>query len=127
MRTPCRRCPSPPADQNDITVLRHVRPYVEIKAAEEIANRTPCTDFDHFKPSFKEAGTGLKTGAWMTKPFVKNASIELGDFFIMGGQIAYVAEMYEGEDGRDNPRRLIATVSIIKKQTRCTQTGPCHQ
>src|SRR3990167_6372199 len=27
-----------PAGQSDITVLRHVRPYVEIKAAEEIAN-----------------------------------------------------------------------------------------
>lgn len=95
------------AGQSDITVLRHVRPYVEIKAAEGIANRTPCTDFDHFKPLFEEAGTGLKAGTWMTKPFVKNASIELGDFFIIGGQIAYVAEMYEGtktKDGRDNPR-----------------------
>ena len=94
------------ADQK-ITVLRHVRPYVEIKAAEEIANRTPCTDFDHFKHMFEEAGTGLKAGTWMTKPFVKNASIELRDFFIIGGQIAYVAEMYEGtktKDGRDNPR-----------------------
>ena len=95
------------AGQSDITVLRHVRPYVEIKAAEEIANRTPCTDFDHFKPLFEEAGAGLKVGIWMTKPFVKNASIELGDFFIIGGQIAYVAEMFEGtktKDGRDNPR-----------------------
>jgi hypothetical protein len=95
------------AGQGDITVLRHVRPYLEIKAAEEIANRTPCTDFDHFKPLFEEAGFGLKAGAWMTRPFVKNASIELGDFFIIGGQIAYVAEMYEGaktKDGRDNPR-----------------------
>lgn len=95
------------AGQSDITVLRHVRPYVEIKAAEEIANRTPCTDFDRFKPLFEEAKIGLETGTWMTKPFVKNASIELGDFFIIGGQIAYVAEMHEGtktKDGRDNPR-----------------------
>jgi len=93
--------------QSDITVLRHVRPYVEIKAAEEVANRTPCKDFDHFKSLFVEAEVGLKAGTWMTKPFVKNASIELGDFFIIGGQIAYVAEMHEGtktKDGRDNPR-----------------------
>lgn len=94
-------------DQGDITVLRHVRRYVEIKAAEEIANRTPCKDFDHFKPLFDEAGAGLKAGTWMTKPFVKNASIEQGDFFIVGGQIAYVAKISEGtttKDGRDNPR-----------------------
>jgi hypothetical protein len=93
--------------ERDITVLRHVRPYVEIKATEEIANRTPCKDFDHFKSLFNEAEVGLKAGAWMTKPFVKNASIELGDFFIIGGQIAYVAEINEGaktKDGRDNPR-----------------------
>lgn len=96
-----------PAGQSDITVLRHVRPYVEIKAAEDIANRTPCQDFDRFKSLFEEAAAGLKTGLWLTKPFVKNASIEVGDFFIIGGQVAYVAEMHEGaktKDGRDNPR-----------------------
>ena len=95
------------AGAGDITVLRHVRPYAEIKVAEEIANRIPCADFDHFKSLFKDAETGLKAGSWMTKPFVKNASIEVGDFFILGGQIAYVAEMHEGaktKDGRDNPR-----------------------
>ena len=91
----------------DITVLRHVRPYVEIKAAEEIANRTICADFENFKHLFEEASAGLKIGTWMTKPFAKNASVELGDFFIIGGQIAYVAELLEGtktKDGRDNPR-----------------------
>ncbi|MDX1251247.1 MAG: GIY-YIG nuclease family protein [Gammaproteobacteria bacterium] len=93
--------------QDDIIVLRHVRPYADIKAAEEVANRTPCADFDRFAPLFEEAKTGLKADTWMTKPFAKNASIELGDFFIIGGQIAYVAEMCEGaktKDGRDNPR-----------------------
>jgi hypothetical protein len=98
---------SEPAGQGDITVLRHVRPYVEIKAAEDIADRTPCADFDYFKPLFEEAQVGLKTGTWMTKPFVKNASIEVKDFFIVGGLTAYVAEIYEGsktKDGRDNPR-----------------------
>ena len=98
---------SEPAGQGDITVLRHVRPYVEIKAAEDIADRTPCADFDYFKPLFEEAQVGLKAGTWMTKPFIKNASIEVRDFFIVGGLTAYVAEMYEGsktKDGRDNPR-----------------------
>lgn len=96
-----------PASRSDITVLRHVRPYAEIKIAEEIANRKPCEDFDHFKPLFDEAKSGLKAGTWMTKPFIKNASIEVGDFFVIGGQIAYVADMHDGtktKDGRDNPR-----------------------
>lgn len=96
-----------PADQNDITLLRYVRSGTEKRAAEEIANRTPCADFERFEPLFEAAGAGLKTGTWITKPFIKNARIELGDFFIIGGQIAYVTEMHEGaktKDGRDNPR-----------------------
>lgn len=96
-----------PIDQNDINVLRHVRSSAEKRAAEEIADRTPCNDFDSFRRLFAEAATGLKAGTWMTKPFIKNASIEVGDFFIIGGQTAYVAEMHEGaktKDGRDNPR-----------------------
>lgn len=95
------------ASESDITVLRHVRPYAEIKTAEEIANRMPCTDFEHFRSIFVEAEAGLKAGIWMTKPFAKNASIEVGDFFVIGGQVAYVAEMTAGaktKDGRDNPR-----------------------
>ena len=93
--------------QDDIRVLRNVRPHAEIKAAEDIANRTPCSDFENFKQLFEEAISGLKIGSWITKPFVKNASIEVGDFFIVGGQTAYVAEMNVGtktKDGRDNPR-----------------------
>ncbi len=56
---------------------------------------------------FEDALAGLKAGYWLTKPFVKNASIALGDFFVIGGQVAYVAEMSESaktKDGRDNPR-----------------------
>jgi hypothetical protein len=96
----------PPAP-GDINVLRHVRSYAEIKAAEEIANRTPCADFDTFKPLFAEAVGGIKDGTWRDEPFAKDASIEVGDFFIVGGQISYVAEILEGnqtKDGRDNPR-----------------------
>lgn len=91
----------------DITVLRHVRSHAEIKAAEDIAQRTPCKDFERFKGLIEEAASGLKSGTWITKPFAKNASIELGDFYIVGGHIAYVAEMNKAgrtKDGRDNPR-----------------------
>lgn len=80
-------------DQDDITVLRHVRSSAAIKAAEEIAARNPCKDFDKFKPLFDEVEAGLKRQLWTTKPFGKNASIEAGDFFVLSGLIAYVAEV----------------------------------
>jgi hypothetical protein len=95
------------AGEDDITRLRHVASYVDRKAAEEIANRARCLDFEKFQPKFEEVDIGLKSGKWITKPFTKDASIELGDFFIIGGQVAYVAEINDGgktKDGRDNPR-----------------------
>ncbi|MBN0084569.1 GIY-YIG nuclease family protein, partial [Pseudomonas aeruginosa] len=63
-------------DQDDITVLRHVRSSAAIRAAEEIAARNPCKDFEKFKPLFDEVEAGLKQKLWITKPFGKNASME---------------------------------------------------
>lgn len=85
-----------PAEE-DITVLRHVKSRAEKAAAEEIANRTPCTDFEQFKPLFEDAKEGLKSGTWESQPFaldaeIKLANIQQGDFFILQGQIAYIAD-----------------------------------
>lgn len=96
-----------PLEQNDIRVLRHVRSATEKRAAEAIADRKPCADFDAFAALLGEVGAGLKSGLWTAKVFGKDANIEPGDFFIVGGQIAYVAESTPGQttsDGRDNPR-----------------------
>ena len=51
-----------PADQNNITVLRHVRTSAEKRAAEEIAERTPCADFERFQPLFEQVERELKSG-----------------------------------------------------------------
>jgi len=84
----------------DITELRHVRTTAEKRAAEEIANRDPCLDFDRFQPLFHDVELELKSGTRTTRPFVKDAGflkadITQGQFFILGGQIAYVAEVGE--------------------------------
>ena len=83
------------ADQDDITVLRHVRSSIEKRAAEEIADRTPCTDFDRFQPLFELAERDLKSNVRKTLRFGRDASIEAGNYFIVGGQLAYVAEIGE--------------------------------
>lgn len=96
-----------PLDGEDINQLRHVRSFEARQAAEDVANRTRCADFGQFKPLFEAVALGQKAGTWLTKPFAKDASIEQGDFFIIGGQMAYVAEIQGGgttKDGRDNPR-----------------------
>lgn len=75
-----------------ITDLRHVRPSAERRAAEEVANRKACADFDQFRPLFDQVQHDLDTGLRETRPFELKAEIEKGRFFIVGGQKAYIAD-----------------------------------
>lgn len=85
----------PVAAAEDITQLRHVKSRAEIAAAEEIAQRKPCADFDRFKPLFEAVRRDLDKGMRRTRRFGENTAITKGEFFILGGQIAYIAEMPE--------------------------------
>lgn len=81
--------------EKDITQLLHVRSYEERKALEDIASRTPCPDFERFAPLFERVEGDLKSGLRKTLRFGRDASVEKGNFFILGGQMAYVAEVGE--------------------------------
>lgn len=81
--------------KSGLSELRHVRSTAEIQAAEEIANREKCKDFDSFQPLLQKAKNELSSGERQTRPFVKEASIEIGNFFILGGQLVFVAEVGE--------------------------------
>jgi hypothetical protein len=100
------------AGGDDITRLRHVRSYEEKQAAEEIATRTPCPDFSLFRPLFDEVQRELDSGVRQTRPFVKDAgfskaAISKGEFFIVGGQLAYIAgvgETFRAPNGETDAR-----------------------
>lgn len=88
------------AGSPDITKLRHVRTSAEKREAEEIASREKCLDFENFKPLFQQVQSDLESGARTTRRLVKDAGflkadIQAGQFFILGGQTAYVAEVGE--------------------------------
>jgi hypothetical protein len=83
---------------DDIAELKHVRSAADKRAAEEIANREPCIHFATFKPLFADVQRDLSIGVRTARPFVKDAGflkadITKGQYFILGGQIAYVAEI----------------------------------
>ena len=80
----------------ELTRLKHVRSSAEKRVVEEIANREKCADFATFEPLFDQVERELKAGLRTTRPFGKNATIEVGQWFILDGQIAYVAD--EGEE-----------------------------
>lgn len=84
------------ANADDITVLRHVRTTAEKRAAEEIADRKRCEDFETFKPLFERVTTDLKTGLRQSQPIEAGSrAIEAGDFFVLDGITLYVAEVGE--------------------------------
>jgi hypothetical protein len=104
------------AGGSTITELRHVRASVEKRAAEEIANRAVCADFDSFKPLFERVQRELKSGIRQSLPVdkmdeIKLAKIQQGQFFIVGGQIAYVAEV--GQDFRTEYDRRDSRLRVI--------------
>ncbi len=83
------------APENDITQLVNIRSRQEIKAAEEIAQRTPCEDFNDFKPIFEKVQHELATGERQTVKYQDNAAVNQGDLFILDGQKVMVVDMGE--------------------------------
>ena len=99
-------------NESDVTRLKHVKPRAEVRAAEEIANRTPCEDFAAFKPVFEAVKKELDTGARVTRRFAKDAGIVQGEFFILNGQIVYVASVGE-EERRTKTERPDSRLRVI--------------
>jgi len=98
--------------ETELSQLTHVRSSAEKRAAEEIANRTICQDFDQFAPLFKSVQADIKSGMRPVVPFGKDAKVEQGDFFIVDGLTAYVADAgeefkKEGLDRTDARLRVI--------------------
>lgn len=100
---------------SDIADLRHVRTNAEKRAAEEIANREKCEDFDEFKSLLEQAKRDLKGGLRTTRAIDNNenslAEIRPGAFFIVGGQFAYVAS--ESESFTTEYQRMDRRVRVI--------------
>lgn len=94
-----------------IAELKHVRSAAEKNAAEEVASRDKCEDFESFKPLFEQVQKELDSGLRETRPFEMKAEIEKGRFFIVGGQKAYVAE--KGDTTITDQGRTDARLRVI--------------
>lgn len=99
------------AGPSDITQLKHVKSLaekeIERQKSDEIGRRKACSDFENFRPIFESVKADLQSGARKTIPFDKDGSIEKGNFFIVSGQKAFIAdvgEAFTGKDGRNEYR-----------------------
>lgn len=90
---------TPKADKQDIRVLKHVRSAAEKRLAQEIANRDKCEDFEQFRPLFDAVRQHLQAGVRQSLTFQSKEKtlddIVQGAYFIIGGQMAYIAEVAE--------------------------------
>ncbi len=76
--------------EESITELKHVKSTEEKHAAEEIAQRVPCKNFESFKPLFENVQRELDSSIRQTIPFKDNAEVNEDDLFILDGQKAFV-------------------------------------
>lgn len=94
-------------NSSDITEIKHVRPNSERQSPDEVAVRKRCIDFDRFKYQFNKVQKELNEGVRKTLIFKGKAEIVEGKFFIVGGQIAYVAKRgkdFIGDHGETDAR-----------------------
>lgn len=99
-------------NRSGIGALRHVRSAAERRAAEEIASSRPCEDFETFKPLFARVTQELKAGLRQAQPIgASNRAIEQGDFFVIEGLTAYVAEV--GEPFKSTAREMDSRLRVI--------------
>jgi hypothetical protein len=95
------------ATSDDVTKLVHVRSNEDRKAAEEVAQRRPCADFETFRQVFDKVQEELNAGLRRTEKFHHDGKLERGDLFILGGQKVLVAgagEKMMKEFGREDRR-----------------------
>ena len=94
-------------NSSDITNLKNVKPRSQINPAKEVGQRTPCKDFNLFKPLFEQVQKDIKSGVRKVLPFRKDGSIEKDNLFILSGQKVFIAEVgdpFKGADGRNEYR-----------------------
>jgi hypothetical protein len=80
---------------DDITKLRHVSPIAHRQAADEIANREVCRDFEKFEPLFEQVQLDLKAGTRKSRSGINREDIVSGTTFILNGQMLYIADKGE--------------------------------
>ena len=98
-------------DEENILILKNVRTQEERKEAELVGRQKVCEDFAVFESLFEQIQKDLESGVRYTKRYGKNNILEKNDWFILNGQLVFIAEIseyFETSDGHLDARtRLI--------------------
>lgn len=96
----------------DIFDLQHVKTDEipdDREVPDVIGRQRPCANFDNYRKTFENLHKILKTDAVIRRSFKQESSIRPGQFFLLRGQLCYIAERLQDRayKGRDNPRLLV--------------------
>src|ERR1700730_1005811 len=88
----------------NIFKMHHVRPASA--RPDKISGRKPCKDFSKFASLFNEIVAELASGKRKSVKFAREQEISAGNFFILNGVMAYIAEVGEPQirNGKKNAR-----------------------
>ena len=95
------------AQSGSVEELKHVRPSKEIRAAEEVAQRERCEDFDQYKELFDQVKEDLKAGTRQMIRCDNKTDVKIGDLLVLKGQTAYIAnggEKFRDQNGKTDRR-----------------------
>lgn len=82
-------------DENKIFELKNVKPRQVVNLSDERAIRMPAKDFSVYRPLFEETQKKLKVGECKLIQFTSIEQLQVGRFYVNGGQMVYVVA--EGE------------------------------
>lgn len=112
-------------EQSLFDIPQDMRRAIARKQADYVAQHKLCENFDDYKPLFDQVHRELKEGKRMLVRLAKTSSIEVGQYFVVSGQLVYLESMdkarwTENVRGRNARTRCIyenGTESNILLQT----------
>lgn len=97
--------------EGDVRHLKYVKPRSQVDQPKDKAIRKPCEDFELFSEVFNTIRSGIKKGSKVSKKILRQPVINVGDAFVLYGQIAYVAsageDFYNKNDRKDQRMKVV--------------------
>ena len=96
----------------DIFNLEHVQindRTEERDIPDIIGRQRPCKNFENYREFFDRLAQAMTSTSVIRRPFTSESSLRPGQFFLLRGQLCYIAAKLQDGDykGRDNPRLLV--------------------
>lgn len=80
-------------EQSLFDIPQDMRRVIAKKKADYVAQHQLCENFDDYKPLFAKVHRELKQGKRTLVKLAKTSSIEVWQFFVVGGQLVYLESM----------------------------------